>query len=80
MVVGGLVLWGLPARRSHHFTAYRRVPRTAEWEFVDSVGSVAEAVTEELALHPSLTTYFVVHTDHGACGLLPNIGPVTGEA
>ena len=79
-MVGGLVLWGLPARRSHHFTAYRRVPRTSEWEYVDSLGPVAEPVTEELALHPSLTTYFVVHTDHGACGLLPNIGPVTGEA
>ena len=80
MVVGGLVLWGLPERRSEHFTAYRRVPRTAEWEFVDSQGPVVQAATEELALRPLLTRFFVVHTDHGACGLLPNIGPVTGEA
>ena len=78
--MGGLVLWGLPERRWNHFTAYRLFPRTAEWEFVDSVGSVAEAVTEELALHPSSTRFFVARTDHGACGLLPNIGPVTGEA
>ena len=79
-MVGCLVLWGLPERRWNHFTAHRLFPRTAEWEFVDSVGPEIEAAREEVALQPSDNKHLVVHTDHGACGLLPYIGPGASEA
>ena len=80
VVVGGLVLWGLPERRSNHFIAYRFLPMRAAWEIVDSVGPRVAATSEEVALQPSDYKFFVVHTDHGACGRLANISPGTGEA
>ena len=80
MVVGGLVLWGLPERRRNHFIAYRFLPRRAAWEIVDSVGPRVAATSEEVALQPSDNKFFVVHTDHRACGRLPHIGPGASEA